>query len=93
MNFVIVFWILGIFPDGSLTDQRYQMVMFEPWFDDRVACELYMVQREGEWTQSITDQAAKAARGNWSGIEIELPAACHKFDDVKMELIPNGPDL
>jgi len=93
MRFVIVFWILGIFPDGTLTDQKYQMVMHEPWFEDRVACELYMVQRKEEWTDAVTEQAALAARDAWVGIEIEEPVECNLFDHVKMELIPDGPSL
>lgn len=93
MRFVIVFWMLGMFPDGSRTNDRYQMIMFEPWFEDRVSCELYMVQRKQEWTDAIADQAALAARDNWVGIEIEEPTECRLFDHVKMELIPDGPDI
>ena len=31
MKWVIVFWIIGIFPDGELGGREYQMVMFGPF--------------------------------------------------------------
>jgi len=93
MKFVIVFWMLGILPDGSFTDNRYQMVMFEPSFELRSECELYMVQREDEWLSSIESQTHYALKDEWTGIAIDGEPECRLFNHSKWELLENGQGL
>ena len=93
MKWVIVFWLLGVLPEGQTTQSQYNMIMFEPEFELRSECELYMVQRKDEWMAELFEQAQIATRDNWVGIELEGDPWCQQFDQVKMELVPDGPNI
>lgn len=92
MKWVIVFWLVGLLPEGT-TDDHYQMIMFEPEFKLRSECELYMIQRKDEWMAELFEQAQLATRDNWVGIALEGDPWCQQFDKVKMELRPDGPSI
>jgi hypothetical protein len=80
MKWVVVFWIIGIFPDGDLGSREYQMVMFEPMFT-----------MESDCVRELTDKI----RNNTNYVDFDLVTEpeCKQLDTENMELIDNGPDI
>ena len=91
MNWVIVFWISLINPDGSSSANNYQMVMYEPVFEIRSDCELYALQRRDEYIQSIYEQTT--AITDYVGLEIIDEPTCKLFNEDTMELLEGGSNI
>jgi hypothetical protein len=91
MKWVVVFWIIGIFPDGDLGSREYQMVMFEPMFTMESDCVLYSLQAEEIYFRELTDKI----RNNTNYVDFDLVTEpeCKQLDTENMELIDNGPDI
>lgn len=91
MKWVIVFWIIGIFPDGDLGGREYQMVMFDPMFELESDCVLYSLQAEEIYFQELTNKI----RNNTEYVDFELVTEpiCKQLDVKNMELIDNGPNI
>lgn len=91
MKWVIVFWIIGIFPDGELGGREYQMVMFDPMFEMESDCVLYSLQAEEIYFQELTDKI----RNNTEYVDFYLVTdpECKQIDTKNMELIDHGPNI
>jgi len=91
MRWVIVFWIVGMYPSGEISTSEYQMVMFEPKFEKRSDCELYSIQRRTEWMQSFYEQVTNNT--DFSGFELTNEPECKIFNEKTMELIDGGSNI
>jgi len=91
MKWVVVFWIIGIFPDGELGSREYQMVMYDPAFERESDCVLYSLQAEEIYFQELTDKI----RNNTEYVDFYLVTdpECKQLDTENMELIEGGPDI
>jgi hypothetical protein len=91
MNWVIVFWISLMNPDGSVSMNDYQMIMHEPHFERRSDCELYALQRKDEYSQILYDQILGMT--DYVGFEMIDDPVCKIFNEKTMELIDGGSDI
>jgi len=91
MKWVVVFWIIGIFPDGELGDREYQMVMYDPVFEMESDCVLYSLQAEEIYFQELTDKM----QNNTEYVDFYLVTdpECNQLDTENMELIDSGPSI
>lgn len=88
MMFVIVFWIAGILPSGSLTDSNFQMILYEPRFDNIYECETYLENYREDYLDALLESIQGVT--DWQGFTIEEEPECVLFDEYNMDLIENG---